>query len=65
VRLLAMLHAYPEHHNAGAEWMVHTLLRAAVERGHEVDVVLSNPAPCGCTRSGPRATRSTMPTTRP
>ena len=47
MRLLAMLHAYPPHHNAGAEWMVHTLLRAAVERGHEVDVVLSNPAPGG------------------
>lgn len=47
MRLLAMLHAYPEHHNAGAEWMVHTLLRAAAARGHEVDVVLSNPAPGG------------------
>jgi glycosyltransferase involved in cell wall biosynthesis len=47
VRLLAMLHAYPPHHNAGAEWMVHTMLRALVERGHEVDVVLSNPAPGG------------------
>jgi len=42
VRLLAMLHAYPPHHNAGAEWMVHTMLRATVERGHEVDVVLSS-----------------------
>ncbi|MEV4384045.1 glycosyltransferase family 4 protein, partial [Streptosporangium sp. NPDC049644] len=47
MRLLAMLHAYPNHHNAGAEWMVHTMLRAAVGRGHEVDVVLSNPAPGG------------------
>lgn len=47
MRLLAMLHAYPPHHNAGAEWMVHALLRALVERGHEVDVVLSHPAPSG------------------
>ena len=42
MRVLAMLHAYPPHHNAGAEWMVHTMLRALVERGHGVDVVLSN-----------------------
>ncbi len=47
MRLLALLHAYPPHPTAGAEWMVHTMLRAAVERGHEVDVVLSNPAPGG------------------
>ncbi|MEO3856230.1 glycosyltransferase family 4 protein [Acrocarpospora sp. B8E8] len=44
---MAMIHAYPQHHNAGAEWMVHTLLRAAVARGHEADVVLSNPVPGG------------------
>ncbi|HEY9524050.1 MAG TPA: glycosyltransferase family 4 protein [Thermopolyspora sp.] len=47
MRILALLHAYPPHHNAGAEWMTHTLLRAVVERGHDVDVVLSNTAPGG------------------
>ncbi|MFI6510130.1 glycosyltransferase family 4 protein [Streptosporangium sp. NPDC050855] len=44
---MAMLHAYPPAHNAGAEWMVHTMLRALVERDHEVDVVLSNPVAGG------------------
>ncbi|MEU0493495.1 glycosyltransferase family 4 protein [Nocardiopsis sp. NPDC006139] len=35
------MHAYPPTHNAGAEWMLHSLLRALVERGHEVTVSLS------------------------
>lgn len=47
MRLLAMLHAYPPCHNAGAEWMVHTMFRALVEREHQVDVVLSQPSPSG------------------
>lgn len=39
-----MLHAYPPAHNAGAEWAAHSLLRELVIRGHEVDVLLSQPA---------------------
>lgn len=38
-----MLHAYPPVHNAGAEWAAHGLLRKLVARGHEVDVLLSQP----------------------
>lgn len=41
MRVLAMLHAYPPAHNAGAEWAAHGLLRELVARGHEVDVLLS------------------------
>lgn len=45
MRVLAMLHLFPPHHNAGAERMVLAMLRALVDRGHEVDVVLSQRHP--------------------
>lgn len=41
LRVLARVHAYPPLYNAGAEWMLHSMLRALVERGHEVTVSLS------------------------
>jgi glycosyltransferase involved in cell wall biosynthesis len=41
MRILAMYHAYPPAHGAGAEWDAHTLLRALVKAGHRVDVQLS------------------------
>lgn len=41
MRILGLFHAYPPHHNAGAEWMAHTMLRHLVTLGHEVDVLLS------------------------
>lgn len=41
MRVLAMVHWYVPHHNGGAEVMLHTMLRALVERGHEVDVLES------------------------
>ena len=41
MQIVARLHGYPPRHNAGAEWMVHSMLRALVERGHEVSVWLS------------------------
>jgi len=44
MRVLAMLHAYPPAHNAGAEWAAHSLLRELARRGHAVDVLLSHPA---------------------
>lgn len=40
-RVLAMMHGYPPHHNAGAEWMAHTLLRHLAQKGHSVHVWLS------------------------
>ncbi|MEU7096059.1 glycosyltransferase family 4 protein [Kitasatospora aureofaciens] len=43
MRVLAMVHWYVPHHNGGAEVMLHTMLRALVERGHEVDVLESRP----------------------
>jgi glycosyltransferase involved in cell wall biosynthesis len=45
MRVLAMLHLFPPHHNAGAERMVLALLSALVDRGHEVDVLLSQRHP--------------------
>jgi glycosyltransferase involved in cell wall biosynthesis len=41
MRIIARLHGYPPLHNAGAEWMAHSMLRALVERGHDVQVWLS------------------------
>jgi glycosyltransferase involved in cell wall biosynthesis len=41
MRILARLHAYPPHHNAGAEWAAHSLLRDLAARGHQVEVWLS------------------------
>ncbi|WP_063772039.1 glycosyltransferase family 4 protein [Kitasatospora mediocidica] len=38
-----MVHWYVPHHNGGAEVMMHTMLRALVEKGHEVDVLESRP----------------------
>lgn len=45
MRVLAMLHLFPPHHNAGAERMVLALLSALVDRGHQVDVLLSQRHP--------------------
>jgi glycosyltransferase involved in cell wall biosynthesis len=36
-----MAHAYPPHHNAGAEMTMHSMLRHLVTRGHDVHVQLS------------------------
>jgi glycosyltransferase involved in cell wall biosynthesis len=41
MRVLAMLHLYAPAHCAGAEMMAHAMFRSLVERGHQVDVVLS------------------------
>ncbi len=45
MRVLAMLHLAPPHHNAGAERMLLAMLRALVDRGHEVDILLSQKHP--------------------
>lgn len=41
MKIVARLHAYPPGHNAGGEWMVHSMLRALVARGHDVSVWIS------------------------
>lgn len=41
LRIVAHLHAYPPRHNAGAEWMAHTMFRALADRGHRVQVWIS------------------------
>lgn len=39
--VLVKVHAYPPHHCAGGEMMLHAMLRALVDRGHKVHLHLS------------------------
>src|SRR5690606_40255665 len=41
MRVLALAHQYLPYHCAGAETMLHAMLRALVRRGHQVDLSLS------------------------
>ncbi|MGW2228289.1 glycosyltransferase family 4 protein [Streptomyces formicae] len=41
LRIIARVHAMPPEHNAGAEHMLVSMLRPLVERGHDVEVWLS------------------------
>lgn len=45
LNIVARVHAYPPDHNAGAEWMLHEMLRALVGRGHRATVWLTRWAP--------------------
>ena len=45
LRVVARFGYYPPRHNAGSEWMAHSLLRALVARGHDVEVWLSRYSP--------------------
>lgn len=45
MRVLAVLHLAPPHHNAGAELMVWPMLRALVRCGHDVSVQLTKHRP--------------------
>ncbi|OLT13066.1 glycosyl transferase [Actinomadura sp. CNU-125] len=45
MRIIARFGYYPPRHNAGSEWMAHSLLRALVARGHDVEVWLSRYSP--------------------
>lgn len=45
VRVLAMVHLAPPRHCAGAEMMLVSMLRALVDRGHRVDMLLSRETP--------------------
>lgn len=45
MRVLALLHLYAPNHNAGGETTAHALLKALVERGHQVAVQLSRVHP--------------------
>lgn len=45
LNIVARVHAYPNDHNAGAEWALHEMLRALVRRGHRVTVWLNQWAP--------------------
>lgn len=39
LRVLAHFHGYPPEHNAGAEWMAHTMMRDLVEHGSDAAVL--------------------------
>ena len=45
MRVVVRVHGYPPRHNAGSEWMMHSLLRALVARGHDCSVWLSRYSP--------------------
>jgi hypothetical protein len=45
LNIIARVHAYPDDHNAGAEWALHEMLRALVQRGHRATVWLTRWAP--------------------
>jgi len=40
MKILAMVHGFPPHHNAGAEWMLHDMLKYLKEKGHQATVML-------------------------
>lgn len=40
MRIVAMVHGYPPVHNAGAEWMLHEMLKYMRQGGHSVEVLL-------------------------
>jgi len=44
LRVLAYVDRYPPFVNAGAEWMLHHLLRSSVRAGHQVDVATAVPS---------------------
>lgn len=44
LNIVARVHAYPPDHNAGAEWALHEMLRALVQRGHRATVWLTQRA---------------------
>ena len=41
--VVARVYGYPPTHNAGSEWMLHSMLRPLAARGHRVTVWLSHP----------------------
>lgn len=45
LKVVVRIHAYPPGHNAGSEWMLHSMLRALAARGHTVEVWLSRYSP--------------------
>jgi glycosyltransferase involved in cell wall biosynthesis len=39
MKVLCFVHGYPPDHNAGAEWMLHSINKFLISRGHEVKVM--------------------------
>ena len=42
MRIVALIHFYLPHHRAGSETMIHAMLRALVDAGHEAHVVVTS-----------------------
>jgi glycosyltransferase involved in cell wall biosynthesis len=40
MRILSIVHGYPPLHNAGAEWMLHEMLKDLLGKGHTVNVIV-------------------------
>ena len=45
MKITAIVHGYPPEHNAGAEWMLHEMLKYLVSRGHDVEVMMPDVTP--------------------
>lgn len=61
MRVLAMAHAYPPHHNGGAEMTLAVVLEHLASRGHTVDVLLNRDptlAPAGLPHANSQAPTS-------
>lgn len=43
MKILVHIHGYPPNHNAGAEWMMHHMLKWLQKRGHEIVVAVPDP----------------------
>jgi glycosyltransferase involved in cell wall biosynthesis len=40
MKVLSIVHGYPPLHNAGAEWMLHEMLKDLLSKGHTINVVV-------------------------
>jgi glycosyltransferase involved in cell wall biosynthesis len=65
MRILAIVHGYPKIHNAGAEWMLHSMLKHAVDNGHDCEVLLPISDLVPYTFEGVKVNRDTFSETRP
>jgi glycosyltransferase involved in cell wall biosynthesis len=43
MKILVHIHGYPPNHNAGAEWMVHHMIKWLQKKGHQVLVAVPDP----------------------
>jgi len=45
MKITAIVHGYPPEHNAGAEWMLHEMLKSLVSKKHSIQVIVPGVTP--------------------